>query len=280
MSLEHNPQAEQMADESMARNLAHQAQAIWPQEQGLFDRYGLAGRLRILDVGCGTGEITRRLAQRFPQAQVVGIDILEPNLQRARQDSSEFDSRIEYVQGDAFALAQSADSADLLVCRHMSQAVPHFPQVLAEFTRVLKPGGWLHLLSEDYGMLHMPALGDRDPDRFWNQVVIAYLDSIECDGRIGRHSPPLLDRFGYLDIAMDYLTVDTLRVPRATLADIFKAWRDGYAAALAANSGRDLADVEAEFAGFITAIETPPNYAVWHVPVVSGRKPPARQSQR
>lgn len=106
-------------------------------------------------------------------------------------------------------------------------------------------------------MLHMPALGYRDPDRFWNQVVIAYLDSIEYDGRIGRHSPPLLDRFGYLDIAMDYLTVDTPRVPRATLAD-----------------------VEAEFAKFITAIETPPNYAVWHVPVVSGYKPPARETQR
>lgn len=139
MSQEHNPQAEQMADESMARNLAHQAQAIWPQEQGLFDRYGLAGRVRILDVGCGTGEITRRLAQRFPQARVVGIDIVKSNLQPARQDSSDFDSRIEYVQGDAFALAKAADRADLLVCRHMSQAVPHFPQVLAEFTRCSSP---------------------------------------------------------------------------------------------------------------------------------------------
>ena len=36
-----NPQAEQMGDESMARNLAHQADAIWPQEQRLFDRYDL-----------------------------------------------------------------------------------------------------------------------------------------------------------------------------------------------------------------------------------------------
>jgi hypothetical protein len=51
MSLDHNPQAEQMGDESMARNLAHQAEAIWPQEQHLFDRYGLSGDLAILDVG-------------------------------------------------------------------------------------------------------------------------------------------------------------------------------------------------------------------------------------
>ena len=40
-----------MADESMVRNLAAQAEAIWPQEQALFARYGL-GAARVLDVGC------------------------------------------------------------------------------------------------------------------------------------------------------------------------------------------------------------------------------------
>ena len=84
MTREHNPQAEQMGDESMARNLAHQAEAIWPQERRLFDRYDLSGPLRVLDLGCGTGEITRRLAQRYPQAELLGIDILEANLERAR----------------------------------------------------------------------------------------------------------------------------------------------------------------------------------------------------
>ena len=47
MNAEHNPQAEQMGDASMARNLRYQAEAIWPQERPLFDRYGLAGALRI-----------------------------------------------------------------------------------------------------------------------------------------------------------------------------------------------------------------------------------------
>ena len=41
-----NPQARQMADESMVRNLAAQAQAIWPQEAPLFDRYALPARAR------------------------------------------------------------------------------------------------------------------------------------------------------------------------------------------------------------------------------------------
>lgn len=289
MSMDRNPQAEQMGDESMARNLAHQAQAIWPQEQALFERYGLKGEVAILDVGCGTGEITRRLAARYPQARLLGLDILEGNLMLARRDSAALGERVRYETGDAFALTQADASVDLLVCRHMSQAVPEFPRVLAEFRRVLRPGGWLHLLSEDYGMLHMAVLGHpgsrgggtsgrarvapRDPDRFWNQVVVPFLDGLGCDGRIGRHSPTLLAQAAFVDIAMDYLTIDTLRVPRATFAGILEAWRDGYSPALAESSARSLDDIHAEFDAILDSIRLPPNYAVWHVPVVSGRRP-------
>jgi ubiquinone/menaquinone biosynthesis C-methylase UbiE len=267
-----NPQAEQMGDASMARNLAHQAQAIWPQEQRLFDRYDLPAAARILDLGCGTGEITRRLALRYPQAMLIGVDILEGNLAIARRDNDGFEGRIRYEEGDAFALAFDDASFDLVVCRHMSQAVPDFPQVLRQISRVLKSGGWLHLLSEDYGMLHMP-VGARDPDRFWNENAVAFLHNIGCDGRIGRHTPPLLERVGYQDIAMDFITVDTLRVPRATFGGIMRAWRDGYAEPLAGVSGRSIEDVTADFDAMIASIETPPSYVVWHVPVVSGRKP-------
>ena len=274
MTRDRNPQAQQMGDESMVRNLSYQADAIWPQEQHLFDRYALAGPLRILDLGCGTGEITRRLARRYPDAQLVGVDILEHTVELARRVSADLGDRVRFEQGDAFALSFDADAFDLVVCRHMSQAVPDFPHVLAEITRVLSPGGWLHLLSEDYGMLHFPATIGFDPDRFWNAHAVAFLSSIGCDGRVGRHSPALLLAAGYDDIAMDYVIVDTLRVPRDTFAGIIGAWRDGYTASLAQVSGREQAAVKADFDSMIAAIRTPPNYAVWHVPVVSGRRPP------
>src|SRR5262245_27280137 len=80
-----NPQERQMADESMVRTLAAQAQAVWPQEVEFIRRYGLSGDIRILDAGCGTGEWSSRVAELFPQARVVGVDILEQHLVRARQ---------------------------------------------------------------------------------------------------------------------------------------------------------------------------------------------------
>jgi ubiquinone/menaquinone biosynthesis C-methylase UbiE len=260
-----------MGDESMARNLAFQAQAIWPQEQALFDRYQLSGAIRILDLGCGTGEITRRLAQCYPQAQILGVDILEGNLAIARRDSAAFGDRVRYEVGDAFALKIPDAYFDLVVCRHMSQAVPNFGLVLDEIGRVLKDECWLHLLSEDYAMLRMPR-GARDPDRFWIENALAFLESIGCDGRIGRHTPALLEQRGYTDIAMDYVIVDTLRVPREVFAGILRAWRDGYVEPLAQASGRDRADVRADFDAMIEDVETPPKYAVWHVPVASARR--------
>ena len=63
-----------MADESMVRNLSAQAEAIWPQEEPIFARHAPPEGARVLDVGCGTGEIVARLAQRFPRASFVGVD--------------------------------------------------------------------------------------------------------------------------------------------------------------------------------------------------------------
>jgi ubiquinone/menaquinone biosynthesis C-methylase UbiE len=272
-----NPQAEQMGDESMARNLAHQAIAIWPQEQPLFDRYGLDGALAILDLGCGTGEISRRLADRYPLARVLGVDILEGNLAMARRASAAYAERIAYARGDAFALALPDARFDLVVCRHLSQAVPDFRLVLREITRVLKPGGWLHLLSEDYGMLHFPCPpasgGALDPDDLWHDIVFPFFRASNCDGRIGRHSYALLKRTGYAEIRVDYVVVDTLRVPRESFAGILRAWGDGYSDVLARASNASAREVARRYEVMAESIEDPDQYAVWHVPIVSGRAP-------
>src|SRR5262245_42728856 len=120
---ERNPQAEQMADESMLRNLAAQDVAIWPQEQVLFGRYPIPAQARIADIGCGSGEITSRLAARYPQAELVGVDILEGSVAYARKRYADLSPRVRFEQGDAFELTFPAAQFDLVVCRHMTQSV-------------------------------------------------------------------------------------------------------------------------------------------------------------
>jgi ubiquinone/menaquinone biosynthesis C-methylase UbiE len=272
MTRKRNPQAEQMADESMIRNLAAQASAIWPQEQALFERYGLAGRVHIADIGCGSGEITARLAQRYPDAQLVGIDILESSVAHARRKYQSLAPRVRFEQGDAFDLQLRDGEFDLAVCRHMTQAIPEPEKVLAELNRILKPCGWMHVLSEDYGMLHMPA-GAVDPDRLWHEGAIAYARNTGTDARVGRRTWALMHKQALGDLRVDYVIVDTTRVPRGVFASIIEAWRDGYTSHFDKESALRPGEARALFDQAIATILDPSQYAVWQVPVVSGRKP-------
>ncbi len=268
-----NPQAPMMADESMVRTLRHQIEAIWPQESLLFGRYGLGPGARILDLGCGTGEATFRLAGLYPgAAEVVGVDVGPEILEVARRRQGGGDPQVRFEAGDGFALHYEDGHFDLVVCRHVTQLLPGPERLLAELVRVLRPGGWLHVLSEDYGMLHFPRRGGLDPDRLWHDAVVPYTDATGTDARVGRRTLPMLRRLGLQDARVDYLTIDTERAPREALAGIFVAWRDGYAAALAEASGKPVAEVRALFQGLVDEVQDPEGYAVWMVPVVAGRK--------
>ena len=261
MSPDRNPQRAQMADESMVRNLAFQARAIWPQEAPLVRRYALPPSPRILDVGCGTGEIASRLATELPDATVVGVDVLEGSIALARSRHAALAPRLSFAEGDAYALAFPDASFDLVVCRHVLQSIPHAERVVAELRRVARRGGWLHLVLEDYGLLHAsPASAALEA--FWERVPRAFA---------------LLRGAGLAEIREDDVVVDTLRVPRDVVAGIVEAWRDGYADAVARHAGIPLDAVRAAFDETLSVIRDPGGYFAWRVPVWSGRVPePAR----
>ena len=113
-----NPQAREMAVESMVRNLAAQADAIWPQEKALFARYQLPDEAQILDAGCGTGEIASRIGEMFSRASVLGVDISGPMLEVTRRRASAAGlSNVELLVADAGAHAFPAGELDAVVSR-------------------------------------------------------------------------------------------------------------------------------------------------------------------
>jgi ubiquinone/menaquinone biosynthesis C-methylase UbiE len=266
-----NPQHRQMADESMVRNLAHQADAIWPQESKIFGGYGLADGLDVLDVGCGTGEITARLAELYPQAALVGVDLIERHLELAEARCAGLVGRAGFRKADAFALPFADATFDLVVCRHMLQAVPRPHEAMAEMVRVLRPGGRLHLLVEDYGMIHMHPTR-LNVDRFWVDGPPAYGAAVGTDLHIGRTAIGHLRALPVFDIAQHYVVVDTLRVPRETFAAIWEAWRDGYVDAIGEHTPFTSREAHDLFEDMIACIRNPNGYAVWQVPILSARK--------
>jgi SAM-dependent methyltransferase len=270
-SMDRNPQGEQMADESMVRGLAAQAEAIWPQESVFFSGYSLPDAPRILDIGCGTGEITGRLARLFPAATLVGVDIIDAHLELARQRHAELAERLSFTRGDAFHLAYEANRFDLVVCRHMLQSVPDAEQVLAEMVRVARPGGRLHVLSEDYAMMHFDTPG-LDADVFWHEGPVAFGNTTGTDLRFGRRTWPALRRLGMQKLEVRYVVVDTVRVAREAFRDIWVAWRDGYTDVLTRKTNLSREEVAAYWQAMIDCLERPDGYAVWQVPVITGVK--------
>jgi SAM-dependent methyltransferase len=267
-----NPQMAQMADESMLRTLDAQARAIWPQELPLFDRYGLAGALEILDAGCGTGEITWRLAERYPESSVLGVDVLDGSLEVARRRHGGRTPRLRFENRSIFELGLPDRHFDLTVCRHVVHSIPHVDRVYAELKRVTKPGGWLHLIPEDYDMLHFPRRA-LDPRDFWYETSARFGEKTNTDLYIGRHTWALLESLGFTDVTVDYAIVDTVRVPRETFAAIITAWRDGYVDVVAEYTGMAAERVRGYFDQMIADIRGPHTYAVWMVPVIGARAP-------
>lgn len=92
---------------------------MWDDSRAALGDLDLGGRTRILDVGCGTGEFTRVLAEAS-EARVVGVDADTDLLSVA----SDRDSDIETVAGDATRLPFAAGSFDLVVCQALLVNLP------------------------------------------------------------------------------------------------------------------------------------------------------------
>jgi ubiquinone/menaquinone biosynthesis C-methylase UbiE len=111
---------------------------------------------RILDVGCGTGYLLGRLADRAPQAEALaGIDAA-PAMIRAARDAA-VDDRLGFVVGTAEHLPWPAESFDLVVSTTSFDHWADQQTGLAQCARVLAPGGCL-VLTDLFSVLLLPTL--------------------------------------------------------------------------------------------------------------------------
>jgi len=97
---------------------------------------------RALDVACGTGSLTRMIAEEVGErGRVVAIDLSPQMLAVARELGTPGGAAVDYQQGTADALPFDDEEFSVVTCQQGLQFFPDRPAALAEFRRVLAPGG-------------------------------------------------------------------------------------------------------------------------------------------
>ena len=96
----------------------------------------------ILDVGCGTGQITALLMKKYRKAQVIGLELAPALVTKARKRAPWFRT-LHGVVAEAGALPIAEASCDLIFSNLTLPWYPDLDQLFAEFRRTLKPGGAL-----------------------------------------------------------------------------------------------------------------------------------------
>src|SRR5262249_25905391 len=149
--------------------------------------------LRVLDVGCGSGEIAAEVARILPDAEVVAFDSGEARLSLARRNLGVRENA-SVVAGDADDLPFEDADFDLVYCRLALAYLPSRPAAVAELARVCRPGGTVLLQDVDGRFVeHYPV--DRELQRSVGQAL-ALLAAVGFDPHLGRKLRSLLQHAG------------------------------------------------------------------------------------
>ena len=123
------------------------------QQRSMLDSYlseaELGSGARVLEIGCGTGPVTRVLARLPGVAEAVGVDPSPVFISRARELGGA-DTNATFEQGDGRHLRFADVDFDAVVMHTTLCHIPQPDQVLSEAFRVLRPGGNLAVFDGDY----------------------------------------------------------------------------------------------------------------------------------
>ncbi|HZM35095.1 MAG TPA: methyltransferase domain-containing protein [Burkholderiales bacterium] len=149
---------ERLADVLEKRGADGQQQAM---RVAFLDAVPFPPDARVLDLGCGTGVLTRLLGRRPGVSSVIGVDPAPALLDRAREAAAGIPNT-SFREGDSRSLPLDDATFHVVTCDSMLSHVPGPERALAEAFRVLRPGGCLAAFDGDYATATV-ALGDHDP---------------------------------------------------------------------------------------------------------------------
>lgn len=134
---------------------------------------------RVVDLGCGTGDMCDLAAATG--ASVIGVDFAAGMLRQAKRRCI----RADFVRADGAAMPLPTASATIVTCTFVLRNLVSIPAVLAEFARLLSPGGRLAILEVDEPTSRVVRLGHA----FYFRRVVPLLGALLSDARAYAYLP-------------------------------------------------------------------------------------------
>lgn len=191
---------------------------------------GLRPGLRIVEVGCGTGDLTRYLAELVGgKCRIIGVDMRAASLRTAAAEARKagFADRISYRRGDAYNIPLEDGYADLTCCRTLLMHLSEPEKAVREMVRITRTGGTV--VAIERGWIH----SFYDPeDEKYNQLAEkmsgAFLRGVrKLEGKdfaIGEKLPTIFRRAGLGQIRAEIQADAWVNCdPRSKLRDL-KGW--------------------------------------------------------
>lgn len=162
---------------------------------------------RVLEVGCGVGAQTVRLAANSPGARLVAVDVSETSLAqaRARVAAEVPGADVAWHRADLFDLPFPDAAFDHLFVCFVLEHLPDPEKALIALRRVLRPGGTVTVIEGDHGSAFF------HPHSAYAHAAIGGLNRLQADAGgnalIGRELRPLLAHAGFHDVTVRPRTV-------------------------------------------------------------------------
>ena len=189
-------QARELADRLELRAAVQDEVEARAADLGLL---GVAEGDRVLDVGCGSGVVTRELSRRVgPSGRAVGIDPSPAFLAIARELAlaEGLGGRVEFQEGGALALPFADGTFDAAIAVTALSHTPGAEGAIPEMARVVRQGGRMAVFDLDTDMTSIT-----HPDRaLTRRIVAAASDATAVDGWLSRRLPLLFARAGLQDV--------------------------------------------------------------------------------
>ena len=159
------------------------------------DRMGIAADASVLDLGCGTGVLTRALAQRDGfTGPIAGVDHSPALIDAARRLARDegVGDRITFHVGDAHRLAFADGAFDAVIAQTLLSHVGDPLAVLREATRVVRPGGIVAIFDADFASWSF-GCSDEALEKAMEKRLVA---TMVAQPRVMREMPRLLPQAG------------------------------------------------------------------------------------